>query len=261
MTFKLDPIHRAAAFIIVFAAAALFTHFTGQVLLHLTATLGCALSLYALFTLFTPKRKNIWDTVITGLILFLVLHYGTGLSDLIFPLVATTIAMLIKFFVEWKMSPIVNPVAAGVLLSALVLAFIPGLDHPFASWWGTAFGSYFSLVLMLVWITGGLYQWKKWQTIGSFFVVHAVLALLRGQGLEGLQFDFTDSTFYFFVTFMLVEPKTSPLWPKQQMAYGAVAALFYNGLIAVGAPYFQLFALIAANLSRVAMGKLAQLKG
>lgn len=253
MTFKLDPIHRAAYFMIVFAAVALGTHFTGPVLLHLCATLGFALLLWVAFTIFSTKHKNIWDTVITGLILFLVLHYGSSAGDLVYPLAATGIAMLVKFFLEWKGSPVINPAAAGILVSALVLAFIPGLDHPFASWWGASYNGYLSLALMALWVFGGLYQWRKWQIVISFFVAHALLLLLRGEGLSGLLFTFTDSTIYFFVTIMLVEPKTSPFLPKQQVAYGVVAALLYNLLAYSGAPYFELFALVGANLSRVVM--------
>ncbi len=256
MTFKLDPIHRAAYFMIAFATVALATHFNGPTLLHLCATLGFALLLWVFFTYFSTKHKNIWDTVITGLILFLVLHPSTGLSSLIFPLTATLIAMLVKFFVEWKGSPIVNPVAAGILGSALVLAFVPGLDHPFASWWGASFSGYLSLALIAVWIIGGLNQWRKWQIVLYFLFTHALLLLLRGEEFAGLQFAFTDSTIYFFATIMLVEPKTSPFLPKQQVAYGTVAAVLYNLLAYGGAPYFELFALVGANLSRVVMMKL-----
>jgi hypothetical protein len=260
MTFKLDPIHRAAYFMILFSAAALATHFTGQVLLHLCATLGLSLLLWVFFTYFSTKRKNVWDTVITGLILFLVLHYGASAGDLIFPIVATTIAMLVKFFVEWKASPIINPVSIGLLMAALILAFVPGLDHLFVSWWGASFGGYISLALMALWMVGGLYQWKKWQIVISFLVAHALLLLLRGQGLEGLQYTFTDSTIYFFVTIMLVEPKTSPFLPKQQVAYGLVAAILFNLLAYTGTPYFELFALVGANLSRVVMMQLPKKK-
>ena len=256
MTFKLDPIHRAAYFMIAFAAAALATHFTEQVLLHLCATLGFALLLWVLFTKFSAKHKNLWDTVITGLILFLLLHYGATPADLVFPLTATFIAMVIKFFVEWKNSPILNPVAAGLLGSTLVLAFVPGLGHPFVSWWGASFSGPLSLSLMVLWIVAGLYQWKKWETVISFLAVHAILLLIRGEGPAGLEFTFTDSTIYFFTTIMLVEPKTSPFLPKQQVAYGSFAALLYNFLAHSGTPYFELFTLIGANLFRAAMIKM-----
>ena len=260
MPIKLDPIHRAAYFMICFATVVLATHFSADVLLHLSATLGACLVLYAIFTRVSAKRKNLWDTVITGLILFLVLHYSSDFGGLIFPVTASFIAMYIKFFVEFKGSPIINPVAGGLLLSALLLAFVPGLGHPFVSWWGASFSGYLSLALMAVWIIGGLNQWRKWNIVFSFLAVHAVLLLLRGEGMAGLQFTFTDSMIYFYATIMLVEPKTSPFLPKQQLAYGAVAAILFNLLAFAGAPYFELFALVGANLSRVVMMQMPKKK-
>lgn len=249
MQFKLDPIKRCALFLILFAGAALGFAWSNQVLLHLVATLGFSLVLYAFYSWVSNKHKNVWDTVITALILFLVLHYGTGLSDLVFPLVATFIAITIKFFVEYKTFPIVNPAAAALLLTALVLAFVPGMDAPFVSWWGASFRGYLSLALIAVWILVGLYQWKKWQTVLSFLVVFAVGLLLRGQGWESVQFALTNSMVYFYVTIMLVEPKTSPFRPGEQVAYGVFCAAVLTVLTYYQAPYPELFALIAANLA------------
>jgi len=251
MTFKLDPIRRAAAFILLFAGCALAAHFSNQVFLHLVATLGFGLALYVAYTEFSTKRKNVWDTVITSLIIFLLVHYGSTMTDLLYPLLITFIAITMKFFVEFKSSPVVNPAAGAVLLAALLLAFIPGTSLPFVSWWGASFGGYLSLGLMALWIVGGLYQWRKSAIVGSFLLAHAVLLLLRGQGMEGLQFAFTDATIYFFAAFMLVDPKTSPFKPRDQILYGLVAAGLYNLLAWLGTPYFELFALVGANLFRM----------
>ena len=250
MTFKFDPIQRCAAFLILFSAFAFGFNASSQLTLHLTATLGFSLVLFALYSTFFPsKHKNVWDTVITALILFLVLHYGAGVSDLVYPLTASFIAITLKFFVEYKSFPIVNPVAAGLLVSALVLAFVPGLDHPFVSWWGTAFQGYLSLALLAVWIVGGLYQWRRWHIVVSFLVVFALGLLLRGQGIESVQFALTNSMVYFYATIMLLEPKTSPFRPMEQVAYGAFCAVVMTVLSYYQAPYPELFALVAANLA------------
>lgn len=249
MTFKIDPIKRCALFLILFAGGALAFNFSNQVLLHLVATLGWGLLLYAFYSWTSSKHKNIWDTVITSLILFLVLHYGSGFTDLIFPLTATFIAITMKFFVEYKGFPVVNPVAAGVILSALVLAFIPGLEHPFASWWGASYQGYLSLALMAVWMIGGLYQWKKWHAVASFILVSVLGLFIQGEGLSSIAFSLTDATIYFYATIMLIEPKTSPFIPKEQIAYGALTALVLLALSYWGAPYAELFALVTANLA------------
>ena len=253
MPFKLDPIKRCAIFLILFAAVAFAFNASVQLAMHLVATLGFSLVLYAIFSWATPKHKNVWDTVITGLILFLILHYGSTWTDLVYPLTASFIAMSIKFFIEYKGSPVVNPTASSLLITTLILAFIPGLEAPFVSWWGASYQGYLSLALMALWMLGGLYQWKKWYTVGAFLAVYALGILLRGQGLETLQFAFTDSMLYFFATIMLTEPKTSPFKPGHQVAYGAFAAVLIHTLMHFGAPYPALFALVAANLFQMAI--------
>ena len=118
MNFKLDPIKRFSLFLMVFAGVAIGYNWSTTVLLHLAATLGFGLVLYTLYTRFSSKHKNVWDTVVTCLIIFLLLHPGQTLVSLIFPLVAVFIAETIKFFVEWKNSPIINPAAGGILVLA-----------------------------------------------------------------------------------------------------------------------------------------------
>ncbi len=254
MQFKLEPIERCAAFLVVFAAVSFGFNASAQLALHLTATLGFALVLYMAFTtLFPNKHKNVWDTVITGLILFLVLHYGSTWTDLVFPLTATFIAISIKFFVEYKNSPVVNPAAAGLLISALVLAFIPSLDHPFVSWWGTASNGRIAFALMILWMIFGVKDWRRGYAIISFFVVYLLGLVLRGQGLDSVQFILTDPMVYFFATIMLIEPKTSPFRTDHQLAYGAFAALLIQVLMSSAAPYPELFGLVGANLFQMAL--------
>ncbi len=254
MTFKFDPIQRCAAFLILFSAFAFGFNASSQLTLHLTATLGFSLVLFALYSTFFPsKHKNVWDTVITGLILFLILHYGSTWADLVFPLTATFLAITIKFFVEYKGSPVVNPAAAALLLSALILAFIPGLEHPFVSWWGASFHGVYSLVLIGLWVVIGVPSWHRWTAVLSFLVVYALGLLIRGQGLESVQFVFTDSMLYFYATIMLMEPKTSPFRTGHQVAYGTFAAALTHLLMFFVAPYPELFGLVGANLFQTAL--------
>jgi hypothetical protein len=248
MPFKLDPIKRCALFMMVFTGTASLFKFSPQMALHLATTVGWGLMLYVFYSWVSDKRKNLWDTVITSAIIALLLHDSMGATAFVYPLLATFIAITQKFFIEFKNSPVINPVAFALLLTALITAFIPGMEKPFVSWWGTAFQGYLSLGLMGLWMVFGLHQWKKWPAVVSFLVAYLSLLLVRGQGWESLQFALTDSTLYFFATIMLVEPKTAPFRPKEQVAYGLFTAGLLSALIHWGAPYPQLFALAGANL-------------
>lgn len=260
MEFKLlptNPIQRFAIFLILFSAFALGYNFSNDVLLHLAATLGWGLVLYAVYSRFTIKRKNVWDTVITSLIIFLLLHYGTDLNDLAHPLLAVFLAITLKFFVEYKSSPIVNPAAAGLLLSAGILAFFP-VEQPFISWWGASFwtlpwGIPLSLVLMAVWVLGGFYVWRKWPLFFAFLISYGVLYFLQTGDGEALRFILMNSTLYFFATIMLSEPKTSPVLPWKQAVYGTLAGVLFVCLGTWNVPYYELFALVGANLLNAGM--------
>jgi hypothetical protein len=253
MKLKLDPIKQFALFLIVMAGLAIGFNPTAQVLLHLAATLGFGLILYWFYSMFSSKHKLIWNTVITSLIIFLVLDYGSGVADVIYPLIATFVAMTIKFFWEWKGSPVINPSVAGLLIMAGVVALIPNVDNAFISWWGASFQGWVSLSVVALWIIFGLRKWRKWPIVLTFLAAHAVLLVLRGEGMDTIQFILTDSTIYFLVAAMLIDPKTSPINRRQQMVYGLLAALILNSLMHGGAPYAEIFAIAAANIGFMAM--------
>ena len=252
MNFKLDPIKRFCLFLTIFTGVAVGYNWSSDVMLHLAATLGFGLVLYTFYTWISSKHKNVWDTVISCEIIFLLLHYGTGLSSLAYPLMAVFIAETLKFFIEWKSSPIVNPSAAALLLTAGAAALI-GWELPFVSWWGASywalpFGLSVSLILIALWVLGGFYVWRKFPILLSFLVAQLVFLYVRTGDLESIQFIYLDSFIYFFASIMLPEPKTSPFLPWKQVAYGVLAAVIFNGLAYAGVPYSELFAIVGANL-------------
>lgn len=251
MNFKLDPIKRFCLFLTVFTGVAIGYNWSSDVMLHLAATLGFGLVLYTFYTWISSKHKNVWDTVISCEIIFLLLHYGTGLSSLAYPLMAVFIAETLKFFIEWKGSPVVNPSAAGLLLTAGAAALI-GWELPFVSWWGTSYWvlpvASVSLILLAVWVVGGFHVWRKWPIFISFLLAFAIFESLRGLSLADLQFIFLDSTIYFIAAVMLPEPKTSPFLPWKQVAFGVLAAALISGLTYLDVPYAALFAIVGANL-------------
>ncbi len=253
MNFKQNLLAQTAAFLIVFAGFALGFNWSSQVVLHLAATLGFALILYWFFSLISSKHKNIWDTVITALIIFLVVHYGTGAVGLVYPLIATFFAMVIKFFIEYKNSPVVNPAAGAILLMALVTSFIPNIEAANVSWWGASYQGWVSLALILAWIVFGLWSWRKYALLFSFLIGNLVMMFLIGSDPEFIRFVYTDSTLYFLAAIMLVEPKTSPFKPSKQVIVGILASVFYTLCIVYKIPYFGLFTIVAANLVNVLM--------
>lgn len=248
MKFKLDPTKKLVVMLSLFAALVTAFNFSGSVLLHLCTTLGFSLILYWLYSTFSSKHKNIWNTVITGLIIFLVLHHGVTAPAIVAPLLATFFAITIKFFIEYRGSPIVNPAAAGILLSAAIVTVV-FQDSALVSWWGASFQGKLSLVLILFWLAFGVKKWAKWQSVLGFLLANAVLLVLRGQPWSFIQYVYLDSTIYFLAAIMLIDPRTSPVRARQQWAFGLVAAVAYNILLEYGVSYAGLFSIITANLA------------
>lgn len=247
----LNPTKQLALILVILSGLAIGFNPRVEVLYHLLATLGFSLTLFWFYTLVSSKKKNVWNTVITALIIFLVLDYATVdnvLLNLSYSLIASFIAITQKFFVELKRSPIINPAVTGLLLMAGIVAFIPGLEDPFISWWGASIRGWVSMLVLAVWVLFGLGKWNKWPMFVAFCLVHALTLLARGEGMEFLQYTFSDSTVYFMAGIMLTEPLTSPVKKSQQIVYGGAAALAFNILLHFVAPYANLFALAFADL-------------
>jgi hypothetical protein len=268
---RFDPIKQTAAFLAVmalFASAFKWSQAGTQILLHALVTVGFSFVLFHLYTkgskaLGKPKRKSLYTTLITALIIFLVMHYGTETADLIYPLAATFIAITHKFFFTKKGSPLINPAVLAMLivggvttaLSTWAPDFMPNLSPAFISWWGASFKGWFSLALLALWIVFGLKKWRKYRLLASFLIAHFILMVLQGQDFSLIHFTFTDSTIYFLAAIMLAEPKTSPSIQKQQTYYGFVAAALYNIFFSYSLPYFSLLALAGANLVKLSLKK------
>ncbi len=249
MKFKLDPTKFFAGILIIMSVLAIGFNFHKHSLLHFIATLGLGLILYAVYGALSGKRKNLWNTVITCLIIFFLLDYGSGNMDMFYSLFATFIAMTMKFFLDWKGSPVINPAVAGLLLTVGLAAIIPNADSVFISWWGASFQGWISLVVVALWMVIGIKKWSKWPAVLSFLIAHAAILILRGMERETLEFIFSDSTIYFMASFMLIEPKTSPIAKKEQIVFGLIAALTLNFFMQAGLSYGELFAIGFANVS------------
>ena len=96
-------------------------------------------------------------------------------------------------------------------------------------------------------------MWRKWAIFFGFLLTYFLLVLIfysisDNPGIGVLQFAFTDSTVFFLASIMLSEPKTSPVLPWKQGAYGFLAALTFHVLAITGVSNAALFAVVAANL-------------
>lgn len=262
MNLKLNPTQQITLILALLSIGGLIANPKLQVLWHLLATLGFGLILFWIFKAISKKPKNIYNTVISCLIIFLVLNYGFQTSDLIYALVTTFITISSKFFLNVKGLPVINPVVLG-LLTTYWGSKLLGLAPAFISWWGASYKIPVSglswpipasLIIVAVWIIFGLRKWRKFWIFGSFLITYiaAILIFWNPNGetmkMDTIKFIFTDSTIYFLAGIMLIEPKTSPILRNQQIIFGILAGVFICGYFFFGLPQFDLVAIAAANL-------------
>ncbi len=265
MNFKLDPTKSLAIFLFLMAGASSFGRFSYDLLLHAFATIGLGLAVFYVYSKIFVRQKNIWNAIISILLLFLLLQPG---KDFVIAVCITTfVTITIKFLVNYKGSTIINPIVFGILLANFMLflanSLIAGLfgelkfmiDSPFVSWWGAEFKSYLSLGMIFAWIIFGIGVWRKWWLICTFLLATAALFFTNENGASFVQYLFSHSTIYFFTTIMLVDPKTSPITNGTQVIYAIVAAISYFMLSSFGIEYFELYAIAIANVSWLLMKK------
>lgn len=264
MKLKLNPPQQIALILGLLSLGAIMAgKFQIQILIHLAATLGSGLILFFIFKLISRQNKNIWNTIISCLIIFLVLHPGNweSTAGYVFAtpaLIATFITVSSKFFLEYKGSPIINPAILGLLVLTILAKIFPGNINFFTSWWGASFKIQeipLSLIIIAAWIIFGLKTWRKFPVFFTYLITYAVLILIflikapaESSGLDFLKFTFTDSTIYFLTSIMLVEPRTSPVLKSQQIIYGIIAAIFSTLYVLFGMEILMLLAIIVPNL-------------
>ena len=163
--------------------------------------------------------------LITGLIIGLVAQFGAGF----FVLSAIGIsAMAIKFFVKANGRHIFNPAASGLVFGMVLFSSIP-------SWWVGGENPW----IFLIWFPVLLLKMKRWAPMVGFLIPAAIFS--------GINIFFSASLL-FFISVMLIEPKTSPALLKNGLIYGLITGVGYVGLANLGTLDPFIPALLFGNL-------------
>ena len=246
MKHKLNPLQQFVFFLVIYSIGALIFNWNQQVIIHLFATLGCAMACFFLFTKLSGKKKMLLNTIATALILFLILDPGTEYTGAIYALAVTVVAITYKFFFEYKGKPIINPVVFALLLIAGALPLFSSFEL-FVSWWGASYQEPLALLLLGVWMLCGIARWRKWYLLTAFLVVVAAYVFTY-HGVDFFKFVFATGTIYFLASIMLIEPKSSPIQKKHQIICGVAAGLLYAVLMHCQVNYYGLISIAGMNV-------------
>jgi Na+-transporting NADH:ubiquinone oxidoreductase subunit NqrB len=189
--------------------------------------------------------KHAFKIPFSGLITGVIIGSVTPINaPLLLILIAVAIAVLSKFFVQYRSLNVFNPASVGLVIALAIF----GLGD---EWWAAGNYNLYGIAITLTPILIILaYEARRLTTAASFVVVSLVSAmLLEGAGaltpigMIMLLFGIN----YYFAFVMLVEPKTSPNNRYAQVGYGAAIALIYLGLALFRSPYPLLIALLVGN--------------
>lgn len=172
---------------------------------------------------------HVESALVTALILWFLYWPTRDTTQLAWLAVVAVLAQASKYVIVWRRRHVVNPAAAGVVLSVL-LGWITHWPIPFTAWW-VASESLFWFVLIGAIVV--LYRTRR-LALGAVFTAVAVAVTLwfqLGLGVEfatAVQFTFYSTPIVFFGGFMLSEPLTLPPRRNQQVAVAALAGVLFT---------------------------------
>jgi Na+-translocating ferredoxin:NAD+ oxidoreductase RnfD subunit len=158
--------------------------------------------------IYIRERKKVFSesAVITGLIISLLISPD---SKWFIPVTAAFAAIAIKHILRWKGKHIFNPAASGLLVSFLFF-------KDSMSWWG---GMNFWMILLMG--IPMMFYLKRLPLVGAYLVPQALILTVIYSILHNNFINVLFFVNYFFAFIMLVEPKTSPLFPWSRIIFGA----------------------------------------
>lgn len=197
-------------------------------------------------TFFYPKRKLFVPdgAIVTGLIVAMVLSSSTPwyICSII-----TGVALLSKHLLAYKRKPVLNPAAFGLFIA---LEFFSSMQ----SWWGgLSMLPVQWLLLLLVggyWVTQKVNKFPQVLTfLGTYFLLSLLMGILHyGDAADAIRTPFINSVL-FLAFFMLTDPPTSPALYKDQIQFGAIAAVVSVVIYSVfGGLAYLLLGLLVANV-------------
>lgn len=189
------------------------------------------------------SRPSFESAAITGLILWFLYWPSLELATLVWFAVIAVLAQASKYAIAWRGRHIVNPVAAGVLLSVAISGVFRLDSVPFASWWVASEAMFWPVLVasIVVLYRAGRFMISWTYTVAAFTAATlSFLDINKAFGFPITTFEAITLSAYtlpivFFAAFMLSEPITMPSRVLWQDVSGLVAAVIsMSGLLAAG---------------------------
>lgn len=204
----------------------LFPYGVAELLVSLATVLTAGFLSNYLFAKLWQVHTNHESTFITSLIVFFViLPTPANKPELLFiPAMVVTLAVLSKYVVVWRRQHLLNPVAAGVVVTMLLYELLSLPPGYFESGWWVGQPSLFVPLVILGAII--VHKVRRWMLVLGFLTTGFIVFLFEEWRFVG-SFDswstyFLSGPSVFLATFMLTEPFTLPPTKRLQTWYGVI---------------------------------------
>lgn len=216
----------------IVSAASMLSSGIAQSLPSVLTAVVTAIMLDVLIRKIVKKTWKVpYSAAISGLIIGSIIAFE---APLYVPAVASAIAIASKYILKYKFHHIVNPAAFGLLASLMLFSRTD-------TWWGT-FPLLAPFLVIIAW------EIKRLYISFAFLAVYLILAYFTGNFNIQKPDDLLNLPL-FFAFIMAVEPKTTPLKAREQLAFGVSLALVLVLLsFAFPIPYAVLVSLLVANV-------------
>ncbi len=163
--------------------------------------------------------------------------------------VATCSKYVIQAPVNGKMRHVLNPSNLGIAATLLLFNWVGiGLPYQFTE---TTNGPLAWIIPLAVFASGLMLNWKltgKMPLVLSWIGFFALQALLRGlfpgMSVLGELAPITGLAFLLFTTYMITDPGTTPVRPRNQVIFGAVCAAGYAAFMLANEVYGIFYSLV-----------------
>lgn len=213
MKIKLEIRHYMILFLSVLELLGMFKYGFSLVFLHVFIALFSALFIDIAVNYLKLKRFILSpSTIITGLIVVGVLSFDSP-NHLLIAAIASAVAVLAKHFIVYNKKHIFNPASIGILIVSIFFTSA-------VSWWAAS-----NIWLTIIFGLFILYKLKKYELTLSYLITHSLIVIAIAIFTKSSILSNLALTNLYFVSFMLIEPITSPLKKKARIVYGSLVAV------------------------------------
>ncbi|MBI2624421.1 RnfABCDGE type electron transport complex subunit D [Candidatus Parcubacteria bacterium] len=190
-----------------FSSAKLFAETWPQVAVGLTVGggLDLALAWWRRRVLYLPQSG-----LITGLIVAIVLAPASPLWQVA---AAAAMGILSKHVIRWRGRQLLNPAALGLAATVIFAGALEG-------WWGDVVPAYVAVLGAFI-----ITRTRKWPVVAAFAAAWMFIAVVKAPQAHAV-LGAVRTLPLFFVSVMLIEPMTTPAFPRAQVGYGMIGGLF-----------------------------------